>query len=202
MSDLSGGTWAWIIANYEGLLVAGQGAIVLGAAVGLGLAAWRIRVANRQANAAQETAEASLQQARVAEWQAKMAWDTLTTNQYRIGVELLGSQEVTTRLAGITILTDMMQKNPPEYHVYVMRLFVAFLADPPSHPSTGKINFDSPDLVEILAVINETGEEERDLEKADLFDLMASLDRTQFSVVNGKIWRPDRWIPEIPPAAS
>ena len=81
-------------------------------------------------------------------------------------------------------------------------LFVAFLADPPSHPSTGKINFDSPDLVEILAVINETGEEERDLEKADLFDLMASLDRTQFSVVNGKIWRPDRWIPEIPPAAS
>ena len=150
MTDLSGGTWAWIVANYEGLLVAGQGAIVLGATVGLGLAAWRIRVANRQAKATQEASEAALAQARVAEYQSEIAWDTLKNTQFRTGAELLGSQEMVVRLAGIAILTDMMQRHPPDYHVRVMRLFAAFLTYPPKRPGTEEIAFDSPDVLEII----------------------------------------------------
>lgn len=112
--------------------------------------------------------------------------NALINSQFQTGVELLGSENAAIRLGGITVLTDMMQLYPREYHVRVMRVFVAFLTQPSVVPGTiPAVDYSSPDIAEIIAIINETSEEERDLEKADHFDLAKSLRRTGFSLVNG-----------------
>ena len=181
MADPSGGVWAWIVANYQGLLVAQQGAIVLGAAVGLGLAAWRIRVANRQAKAAENATEVALQQ-------VELSREGFIERQFQAGVELFGNVNVTIRLGGIFALTNLMQRYPDAYHTSVMRLFVAFLAHRlPCLPDTKVVDLSSLDLINIVEVINETGEEERAIEELDHFDLERSLRGTFFAFRAGKV---------------
>ena len=178
MDESSGGTWAWITANYEGLLVAGGG-------LGLLLAYWRSVVAHRQARAALKQAEASLRQSLVLEKQSEISAEHLMNEQFRIGTELLGSKVLTVRLGGITILADIMKLHPRAVHVRVMRLFVTFLTYPPRDADTNRIDFGSPDILEIVAVIEGTGKEERDLEKSVHFDLERSLRSTHFPLKKG-----------------
>ena len=66
-----------------------------------------------------------------------------------------------------------------------MRLFVAFLTYPPRNADTKRIDFGSPDILEIVAVIEGTGEEERELEKSEHFDLEKSLRSTRFPLEKG-----------------
>ena len=78
MTESSGGAWAWIIFNYEGLLVAGGG-------FGLLLAYWRSVVAHLQARAALKQADASLRQSWVLEKQSEISAEHLINEQFRIG---------------------------------------------------------------------------------------------------------------------
>ena len=179
--------WAWILANYEGLLV-------FGAILGLLLGYWRSVVAYLQAKAAVRTAHAALEQATV-------ATRTITQTQFRTGVELLGHSNHTVRLGGITVLTELMQRHPDEYHVRVMRLFASFLKHAPQHARSGRVDPDSPDTREIRDIINETGTEERELERLDHFDLEASLRHTHFPFRDGKIQFREQ-IPFVPQRVS
>lgn len=168
--------WCWINSNYQGLLV-------VGAVVGLGLATWRSFIAGKQAKTA-------LIQAEIAKRQAEMSFDTLTTSQYKTGAELLSSEKVMTRLAGIVILIDLMNKGLPDYHVVVMRLFVAFLNNPPPNREfdiPGVVSPLQPDIKEVIDVINKTGDEERSLEEKRGFSLRASLSGEYFVLRNKQI---------------
>lgn len=175
MADPSGGAWAWIGDNYESLLI-------VGAAVGLVLATWRTTVANRQAKAAEEAAEAALQQ-------VELSRESFIERQFQVGVELFGNENLTNRLGGIFALTNLMQRYPDAYHTSVMRLFASFLSYPPHRPGTTEVDFDSPDIIEIVAIINATGDEERELERAEHFDLKTSLQSTRFDFIDGEIWQ-------------
>ena len=102
-------------------------------------------------------------------------------------MELLGHSNHTVRLGGITVLTELMQRYPDEYHVRVMRLFVAFLKYPPTLADTKTVDPESPDTLEIIDIINETEVDERHLENLDHFDLEASLRDTHFPFLDGKV---------------
>ena len=180
MTDPSGGTWAWIVANYQGLLV-------VGAALGLILGYLRSWIASQQATAALKQAEAAAAQVKLALEEAKSAKDERSDRQFQAGIELFGNKNLTIRLGGIFTLTNMMQRYPDAYHVIVMRLFAAFLADPPRFEGTTDVDFGSPDIREIIDIINETGEEERELERADHFDLREHLEKTDFPLRAGQI---------------
>ena len=174
MADPSGGVWTWIGDNYESLLV-------VGAVVGLGLATWRAAVANRQAEAAQEAAEAALQQ-------VELSRESFVGRQFQAGVELFGNENLTIRLGGIFALTNMMQRYPDAYHTSVMRLFVAFLANQPTpREHEGFVECYGPDIHEIVSIINQTGEEQRELERLDHFDLEKHLEGTHFPLSEGTV---------------
>ena len=71
---------------------------------------------------------------------------------------MLGHESMTVRLGGITSLTEMALRNPEQYHVRVMMVFVAFLTYPPRHKGgiyRGEIDFDSNDTVEVLKAIRQ-----------------------------------------------
>ena len=182
--------WAWIVANYEGLLV-------VGGMVGIGLATWRSIVAS-------QLAKASLQQARVIERQAEISNHYRLNEQFKAGVELFGHENAGTRLAGTIILTELMQGYPDDYHMPVIRLFVAFLQYPPcKKPNSNETDFFSPDLVQIVDVINETDDGDRELEMGDHFDLAYALQGTSFRYVDGRVvlvegaYVPDEPVPEV-----
>ena len=173
MAEPSCGAWAWIGDNYEGLLI-------VGAVVGLALATWRAGTAKQQAKAAENAAEAAIQQVEVSR-------ESFIDRQFQVGVELFKEENTTTRLGGIFALTNLMQRYPDIYHTSVMRLFAAFLADPPLFEDSREADFGNPAICEIIDIINETGEEEREFERADHFDLSEYLRETDFPFVNGKI---------------
>ena len=177
--------WVWIVANYEGLLV-------VGGVVGLGLATWRSWVAGQQARAA-------LKQSEAIEEQGELARRAFINARFQAGIELLAHENVGVRLGGVTVLTEMMHVNPDEYHVRVMRLFVAFLAHPPNRRGTDYVDIDGPDIFEILETFNSTGEEERELERAEKFNLEHALRGTFFNFENGKVsWNKIEHTPDGP----
>ena len=180
MADPSGGIWAWIVANYQGLLV-------VGAALGLILGYWRSWMASQQATAALKQAEAAAAQVELALMEAKLSKEERSDRQFQVGIELFGNENLSIRLGGIFTLTKMMQRYPDAYHVSVMRLFAAFLADPPRFEGTTDADFGNPDIREIIDIINEMGEEERELERLDHFDLGEHLEKTDFPFISGKI---------------
>ena len=65
--------------------------------------------------------------------------------------------------------------------------FTAFLTYPPFRADTKTIDFENPDTLETVAIINQTGDEERDLERADHFYLEKQLEGTHFPFKNGKV---------------
>ena len=91
-----------------GFLVAG----VLAAA----FAVWRAWVAERQANAARE--------------QANIALNSLLNDQYQRGAEMLSSDVLTVRLAGIYALQTLAEQHPEGYHLQIIRLFCVFVRRP------------------------------------------------------------------------
>ena len=107
------GIWAWIrnspsevesgsttIRNL-GLLFAGVAALVF--------AYWRSKVADRQANLAQQT---------------------LLNERYQRGAEMLGNKSLSVRIGGIYALEDLAREFPELYHVKVMRVFCSFARYP------------------------------------------------------------------------
>lgn len=151
-------TWAWItftllvillitgglaVCNWDWLQSAGSDieesnsttfrnvGLLIGAILAGILAIWRSSVAEGQAKATHH-------QAAVAQAQANTAQESLRHDRYQRGAEMLGSELLPVRLAGISALKRLAAYYPEEYHIQVMELFCGFARNP-----TGKQ--ESPD---------------------------------------------------------
>ena len=83
--------------------------LVIGGIIAMLLAVWRSRVAERQANTAQQS---------------------MLNERYERGVEMLGSDVLSVRLGGIYALERLASEHPQQYHVQIMKLACAFVRHP------------------------------------------------------------------------
>ena len=101
--------WEWLNDGESGSTTIRNVALVVAGAIALALALWRSRVADRQANTAQQN---------------------LLNERYQKGAEMLGSEVLSVRLGGVYALQSLAQEHPEQYHVQIMRLFCAFARCP------------------------------------------------------------------------
>ncbi len=106
--------WGWLSDGESGSATARNVGLVLAAVVALPLAIWRAKVADTQANTAQQS---------------------LLNERYQKGAEMLGSEVLSVRLAGIYALQNLAGEYPEQYHIQVMNLFCAFVRFPTRDPS-------------------------------------------------------------------
>ena len=85
--------------------------LLIGGIIAMLLAVWRSRVAERQANTAQQR---------------------LLHERYERGMEMLGSDVLSVRLGGIYALGRLAKEHPEEYHIQMMELLCAFVRRPPN----------------------------------------------------------------------
>ena len=104
-----------------GLLIAGGLAIVF--------AAWRGWVAERQSDTARRQADTS-------QGQADTAYRGLLNERYQRGAEMLGSEVLSVRMAGIYALQRLAEEHPEQYHIQVMQLLCAFVVQTSNSNST------------------------------------------------------------------
>ena len=150
--------------------------LLLGAVVAVILAMWRSSVAERQAKAA-------LDQAVVAQTQANTAQESLRHDRYQRGAEMLGSELLPVRLAGISALRRLAADYPEEYHLQIMELFCAFARSPTGKEENltwttadlEKLSYDlsryREDVQSVLTAIGTRGERGKGLEAAAGFRL-------------------------------
>ena len=91
--------------------------LFLAAPIALGLAIWRARVADRQAEAAQT--------------QVVTSKGSLLNERYQKGAEMLGSEALSVRLSGIYAFARLAREHPEEYHAQIIRLLCTFVRHPP-----------------------------------------------------------------------
>ena len=101
--------WEWLSAGESGSTTIRNIALVLAGVVALPLALWRSVVADSQAKTAQRG---------------------LLNERYQKGAEMLASEVLAVRLAGIYALQNLAREHPDEYHTQTMRLFCAFVRLP------------------------------------------------------------------------
>ena len=166
-------SWGWLhppapteVSNSETLRNVG---LLIGGALAFVFAGWRASVAERQANAAQS--------------QAETTHESLRHDRYQRGAEMLGSQLLPVRVAGISALRRLAADYPEEYHLQVMELFCAFARTPTGEQED--LTWETADLERIsyslsryredvqavLTAIGARGEEGRALEEAADFIL-------------------------------
>ena len=101
--------WEWLSGGDSGSTTIRNLTFVLAGVIALWLAGWRSMVADRQAKTAQQG---------------------LLNERYQKGAEMLGSDVLSVRLAGIYALQRLAAEHPEQYHLEVMRLFCAFVRLP------------------------------------------------------------------------
>jgi len=92
-------------------------ALIIGGFLAFVFALWRARVAGYQADAARGQVETARQ--------------GLLNERYQRGAEMLGSGVLAVRLGGIYALQQLASQHAETYHVQIMRLFCAFIRNPP-----------------------------------------------------------------------
>ena len=83
--------------------------LVIGGIIAMLLAVWRSQVATRQADTAQQG---------------------LLNERHQQGAEMLGSEVLSVRLAGVYALHRLAEEHPEEYHIQIMNLLCAFVRHP------------------------------------------------------------------------
>ncbi len=134
--------WEWLSGAESGSTTIRNVALVGAGLVALPLALWRGVVADRQAKTSQLG---------------------LLNERYQKGAEMLGSDVLSVRLAGIYALQRLSEEYPEQYHLQVMRLLSAFVRLPTKDQSleSGQVEIESgtllgirPDLNAVMEVIN------------------------------------------------
>ena len=95
--------------------------LLIAAIVAFPLGFWRSRVAERQADATRR--------------QANTAQQSLLSERYRQGAEMLGHDLMSVRLGGIYTLDRLANDYPEEYHILAMQISCAFVRHPPRDSS-------------------------------------------------------------------
>ena len=112
------------------------GILVLGV-LAIPLAVWRGWSADQQAKAAAEQVQAAQAQVQAAQRQVEASRHALLHERYQKGIEALGSDSATTRMAGVYALAALAADHDDEYHVQVLELLCAFVRNPPGLDRTG-----------------------------------------------------------------
>ena len=114
-------SWRWLhpesptdVSNSETLRNVG---LLVGGVLAFAFALWRAWIAALQVHASQE--------------QVDTAQRTLVNDQYQRGTEMLFSEMLAVRLAGIYELETLANQKPETYHLRIMSLFCAFAKSPP-----------------------------------------------------------------------
>ena len=106
--------WEWLSAKEESNAATIRNlSLVVGGVAALVIACWRSVVA--------------AQQVVVAQRQAETAERGLLNERYQRGAEMMGSEVPTVRLGGIFALQSLDEDHIEQYHVEIMKLFMAFL---------------------------------------------------------------------------
>ena len=90
--------------------------LLVGAVIAIGLAVWRSKIAERQADTAQR--------------QAQTAQQSLLNERYQRGAAMLESSVLAVRIGGVYALDRLAKDHPSRYHVQTMKLFCAFVRLP------------------------------------------------------------------------
>ena len=156
--------WDWLSANESGIASTRNLFLIVLAVFALYLAIWRSRIAEQQADAAQE--------------QSVTAQQGLLNERYQKGAEMLGSDVLSVRFGGIHALQGLASEYPKQYHIQIMHLFCAFVRNPPRHKESedrGKANDQRSTLREdvqaVMTVIGDRSEKSIGLEKKEDFKL-------------------------------
>ena len=149
-------------------------ALILAGLIALPLTLWRIRVADRQAKAAQE-------QVATSQRQVETAQRSLLNERYQKGAEMLGSDILSVRLGGIYALARLAREHPEEYHIQIMRLFCAYVRNPPLEAgediSSAETNVHRgpeklrPDVQEIMTAIGKRSDSQIEIELQENYKL-------------------------------
>ena len=99
----------WLFSGESGSTTIRNLGLVLAGLIALPLAIWRGLVAEKQANAAQQS---------------------LRNERYQKGAEMLGSEVLSVRVGGIYALQRLDEEHAEEYHLQVMTLLSAFIRYP------------------------------------------------------------------------
>ena len=112
--------WCWLSAGESGSTTIRNLGLVVAATIGLPLAIWRSKVAERQAATSQR--------------QSETAQRSLLNERYQKGAEMLGSEVLPVRLGGIYALAELAREHPEDYHTKIMSLLCAFVRHPVEKP--------------------------------------------------------------------
>ena len=91
--------------------------LVIAGVIAFPIAIWRAIVADRQSRA-------SLRQAKIAD-------EGFLFDRYQRGAEMLGSETLSVRLAGIYSLEQLAKDDPEQYHIQIVMSFCSFVTNPP-----------------------------------------------------------------------
>ena len=103
----------WFEKYESGIASAGHVLLVMAGIFTVPLAIWRSVVAERQATAAQT--------------QSETARSAMLHERYKTGTQMLGNEELWTRVSGIQELARLSEEHPDEYHLRIMRLLSGFV---------------------------------------------------------------------------
>ena len=151
--------WEWLSGGESGSTTIRNVALVLAGVIALPLAVWRGVVADRQSKTAQQG---------------------LLNERYQKGAEMLGSDVLSVRLAGIYALESLAMEHPEQYYIQIMRLFCAFVRLPTRDQSLesgqAPIRPGSPlgirqDVESVMAAIGRRTETQEALERRFEFSL-------------------------------
>ena len=108
--------WGWLNNGESGSTTIRNVGLVIGGVIALAIAGWRSVVADRQSRAAHR--------------QADTAQADLRNRRYQESAEMLGSEVLAVRLAGIYALSRLAEDDPEGYHIEIMRLLCTFVRNP------------------------------------------------------------------------
>ena len=101
--------YAWLKRDDSGGAMIRNAGLLIGGIIAIVLAVWRSRVAERQADTAQQS---------------------LLNERYQQGAEMLGNHILSVRLGGIYTLERLAAEHPEVYHIQIMKLLCAFVCNP------------------------------------------------------------------------
>lgn len=184
--------WDWLSEGESGSATIRNVGLVIAGSLAIPLAVWRAVVADKQASSGQH--------------QAAVAQQGLLNERYQKAAEMLGSDVLSVRLAGIYALQRLAADNPEQYHIQVMRLFCAYVRLPTKDQSlepgqapirSGTLLGIRQDVESVMEAIGHRAEMQKALERkaeyrldlrgADLSEaqiLNADLSKTMFHHAN------------------
>ena len=160
-------SWCWLTESGEDTRIDALrlSSLVTASLVAIILAIWRSIVAQQQLETAQQQSKTALQQFEIAQGQFEIAQRGRLDERFQHSAEMLGSNELPIRLAGINVLNHLARDHPEEFHIQVMQLFAAFVRHPMDVKGERKSGSPREDVQHIMVYLGERTERQQEIER-------------------------------------